>query len=80
MALEVGSSNLLTYPRIYREEGIVMKTSTFKCPNCGHIWQQSVWKWLLTTVFHWFDFSDLRDYRKTKCPNCGEKHYIAREK
>ena len=59
---------------------LIMKTSTFRCPNCKHVWQQNVWSWLFTTAFHWFDFSDLRDYRKTKCPRCGEKHFIAREK
>ena len=57
-----------------------MKNSTFKCPKCGNIWKQNIWKWLFSTLFHWFDFSDLRDYRLTKCPACKEKSWIARDK
>ena len=57
-----------------------MKNSIFKCPKCGNIWKMNIWKWLFSTLFHWFDFSDLRDYRLTKCPACKEKSWIARDK
>ena len=52
----------------------------FICPVCKHEFHLNFWVWLFTTPFHWFNFSDLRDYRKTKCPNCGQRHYMKREK
>ena len=54
--------------------------SKFKCPKCNQEFKMNYWKWIFTTIFHWFSFKELRDYRKTKCPLCGEKSWMKREK
>ena len=55
-----------------------------ECPKCGHKWEYGYWQWIWKAQFHWLVFrcnpARIRDYRKTKCPNCGEKSWIAREK
>jgi predicted RNA-binding Zn-ribbon protein involved in translation (DUF1610 family) len=50
----------------------------FKCPECGEIYTiDSYWKWLFTTYVHCFDFVRRKDYRRTKCPHCGKKSFVA---
>lgn len=51
----------------------------FKCPKCGKDFQMNFFKWILTTPVHNFCMFEWRDYRKTKCPHCGEKSYMKRE-
>ena len=51
----------------------------FTCPVCGETFEKNFWKWLFTTAFHWFNFKEWRDYRKTKCPYCGHKSYMKRK-
>ena len=48
----------------------------FCCPNCGEMFQMNWIKWMFTTLFHWFNFKEWKDYRKTKCPCCGKKSYM----
>ena len=48
--------------------------SKFKCPKCGQEFERNYFKWIFTTLFHWFG------KRYTKCPYCGEKSYMKREK
>ena len=52
----------------------------FKCPKCEKEFEMNYWKWIFTTLFHWFSFKKWKDYRKTKCPHCGEKSWIKRLK
>lgn len=51
----------------------------FYCPKCNNKFEMNFWKWMFTTVFHWFNFQERRDYRKTKCPICGQRSYMRRE-
>ena len=55
-----------------------------ECPKCGHVWEYGYWQWVWKAQLHWLVFkcnpASIRDYRKTKCPNCGEKSWIARNK
>ena len=48
--------------------------SKFKCPKCGHEFEMTYFKWLFTTAFHTWT------KRRTKCPNCLEKSWMARQK
>lgn len=58
-----------------------MKEVKVICPKCGVLITYKNWfSWILHTPFHWFDFSGLRDYRRTKCPKCGKISYMKREK
>ena len=50
----------------------------FTCPKCNGSFQMRWSKWIFTTIFHWFNFKEMRDYRKTKCPYCGKKSYMKR--
>ena len=45
----------------------------FTCPNCGEIFQMSYFKWIAKNPFHWFNFQEMKDYRRTKCPCCGKR-------
>ena len=56
-----------------------MKTN-LTCPCCGYKWTIKYCKWIFTTLFHIFNFFSWKDYRYTRCPKCGEKSWIAREK
>lgn len=48
----------------------------FICPKCNQDFEINWWKWMLTTVFHRFNFKEWKDYRKTECPCCGKKSYM----
>ncbi len=50
------------------------------CPVCGHEWTIGYWKWIFTTLFHWFSFKKMKDKRYTKCPYCGHKSWMSRTK
>lgn len=50
----------------------------FTCSKCGESFQMSWWKWMFITVFHWFSFKEMKDYRLTKCPYCKEKSFMKR--
>lgn len=53
------------------------------CPHCGHEWTWCYLHWLFVAPFHWIKRKKKdtwRDYRKTECPNCGKKSWIARKK
>lgn len=50
------------------------------CSKCDTTFEMSYFKWLFTTLFHWFNFKEWKDYRKTKCPNCGQKSYMKMER
>lgn len=52
-----------------------MKTVCIVCPKCGNVfyYKNIIW-WILYTPFHWFG------KRLTKCPKCGKKKYMRREK
>ena len=52
--------------------------SKFRCPNCRTEFEMGFWKWMFSTAFHWFNFRELKDYRRTRCPHCHEKHYMKR--
>ena len=56
----------------------------FRCPKCGHEWEWNYWTWIIKSPFHWIGIDPKvgypRDYRKTKCPKCGEKSWIASTK
>lgn len=60
-----------------------MKKS-FKCPKCNYNWSYNYFIWVLKSPFHWIGIDPKygypRDYRKTKCPNCGEKWWTAGDK
>ena len=48
-----------------------MKQVIAICPNCGRTIQFKNWfHWVWRCPFHWFG------KRRTKCPNCGEAHYM----
>jgi len=49
-----------------------------QCPECNHEWESNYWKWILKAPFHEFVFFRMKDYRRTKCPKCGKKSWIAR--
>ena len=51
-----------------------------ECPKCGHKWERNYFYWVWQAPFHMFSIKTMRDRRKTKCPNCGEKSWIARNK
>ena len=55
-----------------------------KCHECHHTWEWSYIKWLFKAPFHWIGFDHRtgypRDFRKTKCPKCGTKSWIAHTK
>ena len=44
--------------------------SKFYCQYCHSYYEKNYFKWLFTTLFHWFG------YRMTKCPHCGHKSYV----
>lgn len=52
----------------------------FHCKNCDKDFEMNYFKWLFTTLFHWFSFKHGRDYRLTKCPHCSKKSWMRREK
>ena len=58
-----------------------MAKRKLKCPKCEHEWECNYWKWVWKAPFHWLVLQKkplrIRDYRKTKCPNCGKKSWIA---
>ena len=57
-----------------------MLTLEFKCPKCKRrFWIKGYWKWIFNSLFHWFNFKEWADYRKTKCPHCMEKTYMTWE-
>ena len=52
-----------------------MKVVHLKCPNCnGEIFYKNYWSWVWHTPFHHFA------KRYTKCPVCGERNLMSREK
>ena len=55
-----------------------------KCPECNHEWTTGYWRWVFKAPFHWLRYKGkkfgFRDFRKTKCPACGQKSWIASEK
>ena len=62
-----------------------MKQIRVICPKCGAtMWFKNYWHWVWKSQMHWlkWDKEDkyIRDYRKTKCSNCGQKSYMKREK
>ena len=62
-----------------------MKDVKVICPNCGEtIHFKNYWHWIWNTPFHWLWFDKetkiIRDYRKTKCPHCGERSFMKRTK
>ena len=61
-----------------------MKQVIVVCPKCGTVLQfKSYWDWVWKTQFHWLwwdkETKRIRDYRLTKCPNCGYKGYVKRK-
>lgn len=43
----------------------------FTCPKCNKNFSiRGYWRWMLTTLFHWFE------KRRTKCPHCGKKSFV----
>ena len=50
------------------------------CNVCAASWQWGFWKHVFKAPFHLFDFRIWKDRRLTKCPYCGCKSWIAREK
>lgn len=48
-----------------------------KCARCGHEWTWSWIRWVMSSPFHHFSFRKGKDFRKTKCPNCGVKSWIS---
>ena len=50
------------------------------CPKCAASWQWGYFKWILKAPFHWFNFTTWRDKRYTKCPCCGKRSWMYREK
>ena len=44
--------------------------SKFICPECSHSFEIPFLKWLFIAPVHYFGS------RKTKCPNCGKKHWM----
>ena len=52
-----------------------MKQVVIQCPNCGQIIQFKNWfYWVWHCPFHWFG------KRLVKCPQCGQKRYMKRNK
>ena len=53
------------------------------CPVCQNAWAEHYWKWIFKSPFHWFCFDvtqrRFRDFRKTTCPYCKTKSWIAPE-
>ena len=66
-----------------KHKGDFMKAK-LECPKCGHKWEYGYWQWIWKAQMHWLVFkrnpARIRDYRKTKCPNCGQWSWIARAK
>lgn len=57
-----------------------MKEIKVICPKCGNcMTYKNYWSWIWYTPIHWFNFLKWKDYRRTKCVNCGEVSYIGRE-
>lgn len=57
-----------------------MKEVKIVCPSCGNIMTyKNYWSWVLRTIFHWFNFLEWRDYRRTKCTKCGKVSYMKRK-
>lgn len=52
--------------------------ASFYCPWCESTFEIGFWKWIFTSPFHYFNFKEMRDYRRTKCPYCGIKTYMRR--
>lgn len=48
--------------------------SKFICPKCNKTFEMSYFKWILCSPFHMF-FK-----RLTKCPNCGERSWMKKQK
>ena len=46
----------------------------FNCPKCNQEFEINWFKWLFTTLFHWFG------KRLTKCPHCGQRSYVKPQK
>lgn len=55
-----------------------MAKRKLQCPECGHTWEYGFWQWTLRAPFHEYVFFLKKDFRKTKCPKCGKKSWIAR--
>lgn len=54
-----------------------MKTRHFHCPKCQEEFTiKGYWKWVITAVFHAFNFINWQDYRYTKCPHCQQRSLI----
>lgn len=54
---------------------------TLKCPKCNKKFMfRNCWCWIWKSPFHWLHWDKatkrIRDYRKTKCPCCGQKSWI----
>ena len=57
-----------------------MKKVYVICPKCGcRMIYKNYFDWTFRTIIHWFNFLEWRDYRRTKCSNCGKVSYIKRE-
>ena len=50
------------------------------CPKCAASWQWGYLKWIIKAPFHWFNFITWRDKRYTRCPCCGKRSWMNREK
>ena len=48
----------------------------FTCPKCKYMWSYGYFEWTFKALFHWFNFREMKDYRWTKCPRCGETSLI----
>ena len=62
-----------------------MKEIKLTCPKCGHQFMyKNYWAWVWKNKFHWLWFDKetgrIRDYRKTKCPNCNKISWIKKDK
>ena len=49
-------------------------TSTFRCPECKHIWKLTVWQWLFRIMK-----VDFTRHSYVKCPRCGVRHWLKAE-
>ena len=54
---------------------LIMKPINLFCPICKwHFGYKNYWHWVWKAPFHWFG------KRLTKCPFCGYKSWMKREK
>ena len=81
---DCGSEGREFESRLSPHNNEVCMKAKLKCPVCDCEWEWGYWKWIWKSQFHWLKISKspirVRDYRRTKCPNCESISWIARNK